>query len=224
MRLEHVILGLLALRPASGYDIRKWMEGKGKYLSYDVQLPQIYRTLPRLVDNGWAEFDLDPREGRPDAKVYRLTQAGRDALLDWARSPYEPSPRPADPDFQLRFLFAGQLGPEHAIAVLRTELDYRLAHFGEPGWMDFTALGLDPIPDIDTTWVRKLHLAAHQHGYASTAAYIAWLQLTLASLEAEAGLPPSPTPYRGPATTSPGTGPKPEGGNDPEPGHSPGRP
>ncbi|MFK0191769.1 PadR family transcriptional regulator [Kitasatospora sp. NPDC090308] len=218
MRLEHLILGLLAVRPFSGYDMRKWMEGKGKYLGYGVQLPQIYRTLPKLVANGWAAFELDPRAGRPDAKVYRLTEAGRQELLAWARSPYEPSPRMTDSDFRLRFLFAGQLGPEFALDLLRTELDYRLAHVGEPGWMDFLT---DEAADgaaheaadgataeatagslVDAAWANAVRLAAHEHGYRAMASYIAWLQLTLARLELQAGLPPSRTPYRGrPADT-----------------------
>ncbi len=197
MRLEHVILGMLAVRPFSGYDVRKWMEGKGKYLGYGVQLPQIYRTLPKLVANGWAEYEVDPREGRPDAKVYRITGAGREELLAWARSPYEPSPRLTDNDFRLRFMFAGQLGPEFALDLLRTEIDYRLTHVGEPGWMDFhgAEAGLDTA--VDGAWAHSVHLALHEFGYSAMASYIAWLQLTLARLELQAGLPPSRVPYRG---------------------------
>lgn len=207
MRLEHLILGLLAVRPFSGYDMRKWMEGKGKYLGYGVQLPQIYRTLPKLVAKGWAAFELDPREGRPDAKVYRITEAGHQELLAWARSPYEPSPRMTDSDFRLRFLFAGQLGPQFALDLLRTELDYRLAHVGEPGWMDFLtdepAEDAEPDSLVDASWANAVRLAAHEHGYRAMASYIAWLQLTLARLELQAGLPPSRTPYRGRPASAP---------------------
>ncbi|MBF9069042.1 PadR family transcriptional regulator [Streptacidiphilus fuscans] len=205
MRLEHVILGLLAVRPFSGYDMRKWMEGKGKYLGYEVQLPQIYRTLPKLVANGWAEFDVDPREGRPDAKVYRITEAGREELLAWARSPYEPSPSMADSDFRLRFLFTGQLGPEFALDLLRTEIDYRIAHVGGPGWLDFHVTETSPDSLVDAAWANSLHLAAHEFGYSTMASYIAWLQLTLARLEVQAGLPPSRTPYRGRPEEAPGS-------------------
>lgn len=184
MQLDYVILGLLTLRRFSGYDMRKWMEGPGRYLGYRVQLPHIYRRLTKLVEQGWVEFDVTSREGAPDAKVYRLTEAGRQALLEWARSPYEPAPRPMDPDFKLRFLFGGQLDPEVAISVVRTELEYRLKH-------DVTSANLEvvdhyepQIPELDLEWARGVHTMAHEHGYASTAAYIAWLQLTLARLEA----------------------------------------
>lgn len=184
MHLDFVILGALALRPLSGYDLRQWMKSSGRYIGYGVQLPQIYRRLAKLVERGWVGFELDPREGRPDAKVYRMTEEGRSALLEWARSPFEPSPRPMDSDFKLRFIFGGQLGPEIALAVVTTELEYRLEHdTGSPAVsLPFTYEA--QIPELDPAWAREVHTLAHENGYASVAAYIAWLQLTKARLEA----------------------------------------
>ncbi|WP_051301038.1 PadR family transcriptional regulator [Actinomadura rifamycini] len=184
MQLDYVILGMLALRRLSGYDLRRWMEGRGRYLGYGVQLPQIYRRLGALVERGWVEFEVDPRSGRPDAKVYSLTGAGRRALLEWARSPYEPSPRPMDPDFKLRFVFGGQLDPEIAIAVVRTELEYRLEHDGQSAVLEHRRDIEPQIPELDAGWAWEVHTLAHEHGYASTASYIAWLRLTLHRLEA----------------------------------------
>ncbi|MFI8421148.1 PadR family transcriptional regulator [Streptomyces sp. NPDC085460] len=182
MHLDYVILGALAVRRLSGYDMRGWMETSGRYIGYGVQLPQIYRRLAKLVERGWVGFEVDPREGRPDAKVYRLTEDGREALLTWARSPFEPSPRPMDPDFKLRFVFGGQLGPEIALDIVSTELEYRLQHVTTPG-APLTTVYEGEIPELDPAWAREIHTMAHENGYASVAAYIAWLQLTKARLE-----------------------------------------
>ncbi len=184
MQLDYVILGVLALRRLSGYDLRRWMEGRGRYIGYGVQLPQIYRRLAKLTERGWVDFEVDPREGRPDAKVYRITEAGRTELLAWARSPFEPSPRPMDPDFTLRFVFAGQIDPRIALDVVRTELEYRREHDARspapPGPSQ-----LEPqLPDLDPSWVGEVHTLAHEHGYATASAYITWLELTQARLEA----------------------------------------
>jgi DNA-binding PadR family transcriptional regulator len=184
MQLEYVILGVLCLGRVTGYDLRRWMEGPGRFLGYGVQLPQIYRTLGRMVERGWVSFDVDPREGRPDAKVYRITEEGREALLTWARSPYTPSTRPMDPDFTLRFVFAGQLDREIAIDVVRTELEYRLKHVSEDGSLQIPDAYDPQIPELDPVWAREVQLLAHEHGFASTAGYIAWLKLTLKRLEA----------------------------------------
>ncbi|WP_194892161.1 helix-turn-helix transcriptional regulator [Catenulispora pinisilvae] len=184
MNLDSMILGLLALTRFSGYDLRQWMDGRLKYIGYQVQLPQIYRRLAKLVERGWVEFEVDPRDGRPDAKLYSLTEAGREALWEWARSPYEPSARPADPDFLLRYLFGGMLDPEIAISVVRTELEYRQKYRSETGILDELPALMNPqLPEIDPRWVGQLFLSAHEYGFASNASYIAWLQLTLARLE-----------------------------------------
>ncbi|MCF2530222.1 PadR family transcriptional regulator [Yinghuangia soli] len=183
MQLDFVILGLLAMRRFSGYDLRKWMDGPLKYIGYGVQLPQIYRRLAKLVERGWVEFDIDARDRGPDAKVYRMTDAGREALLEWARSPFEPAARPMDSDFLIRFVFGGQLHPDIAIAVVRAELEYRMAHVSPMGVLDLSDHYEPQIPELDPAWAREVHLLAHEHGYASTAAYIAWLKLTLQRLE-----------------------------------------
>ena len=184
MQLDYVILGMLALRRLSGYDLRRWMEGPGAYLGYGVQLPQIYRRLSKLVERGWVEFKVDPRTTAPDAKLYALTEEGTRALMEWAGSPYEPSFRPMDPDFNLRLIFAGQLDPKIAISILRTELDYRRKQLTGPDFADY-GVHSGPGPEltsVDPEWVREVHLLIHEKGYASTNAYITWLELTLERL------------------------------------------
>ncbi|MGA4538952.1 PadR family transcriptional regulator [Uniformispora flossi] len=183
MQLDFVILGLLALRRFSGYDLGKWMDGPLRPLGYRVQLPQIYRRLGMLAERGWIEFDVDPRAGGQDAKVYRMTEAGRDALWTWAKSPYEPSPRPADPDFMIRFVFAGQLDRRIAIALTRSELRHREKHAAAGGAFDHILIPEAQPRDLDPHWAREIRLLSHERSFAATAAYISWLKLTLNRLE-----------------------------------------
>lgn len=185
MQLDFVILGMLALRRFSGYDLRKWMDGPLRFIGYGVQLPQIYRRLGKLVERGWVEFDVDARQGGPDAKVYRMTEAGREALWEWARSEHVPAERLADPEFTIRYVFGGQLDPEIAIRVVRTELDYREKQIdptGNPPWVE-EAHYEDTMAGLDPAWAREVHLSGHEYGYTSHAMYITWLKLTLHRLE-----------------------------------------
>ncbi|MDT3439211.1 MULTISPECIES: PadR family transcriptional regulator [unclassified Pseudofrankia] len=192
MHLDFVILGMLATRRLSGYDLRRGMEGQLRFIGYGVQLPQIYRRLGRLTEQGFVEFEVDPRDGRPDAKVYTLTESGRQELVAWARSPYQPATRPMDPDFILRFVFGGQIDRQIAIDVVRTELEYRLANVSPDGRMHQYPDHLDAqIPEIDPTFVREIHLLAHEWGYTSVRAYVTWLQLTLIRLEGQSPSAPS---------------------------------
>ncbi|MVU76936.1 hypothetical protein GPX89_06715 [Nocardia sp. ET3-3] len=181
--LETVILGMLALRPLSGYDLGKWMDGPGRFIGYRVTLPQVYRTLAKMGERGLVAFQVDPREGKPDAKIYTLTTAGKAALLEWAHSPYEPAPRPMDPDFMLRFLLGGMFGRDIAVEVLRAELDYRREQVRNPTRVGELSAAFAPIDEVDPQWAAQVLAAGHEQGRASTAAYIGWLEVTLADFE-----------------------------------------
>jgi len=187
VKIEYLILGVLALHPSSGYELHRWIRERGRYHGFRASQSPIYRGLARLLDQGAIEYEISESELAPDAKVYSLTQIGREQLLEWARSPFEPSQRPMDPDFMQRFVYGGQLGRDIAIRVLRTELDFRLAQKEADFQVTRRPVSTSPgaIPELDPSWSDRIHELAHERGYASTAQYIAWLELTLAALERE---------------------------------------
>lgn len=182
MQIDYVILGLLAARPFSGYDIHKWLSGPGRFVGYTAQRPHIYRTLSKLDERGWVRYEVDPGQGKPDAKRYRLTEAGHRALLDWANSPYVPAPRLMDPEFNVRFIFAGQLDRAIAISLLRTELQYRQQQLQNPTRLEDWAVDLDPAPGLDMRWAGNVYRLAHENGRSSMLSFVDWLQQTLQSL------------------------------------------
>jgi DNA-binding PadR family transcriptional regulator len=182
MMLDYMILGMLVLSKLSGYDIGRWIAERGKYFGIKAGLPQVYRRLAFLTEKGWVEFENDIRYGRPDAKLYTITRAGADHLIAWANTPFEPSPRPSDPDFSLRLIFAGQLDRRIAIDIVKAELRYREEHDQASAAIPEPAFS-PQIDGIDTNWVRELHVLTHERGYYSVATHIAWLKLLLARLE-----------------------------------------
>lgn len=183
MAPDYALLGVLARTPASGYDLGKWLEADGQFLGRKASMTPIYRSLAELADRGWVESEAVARGTGPDAKVHRLTPAGREALKEWAASPYTPSVRPMAPDFVVRLNFAGQLGPEYALAIVNTELEYRRRQRAAERAPSptFTA---DPIPEIDPAWLSRLNFITHARGWQSTSLYIGWLETVQAELTA----------------------------------------
>lgn len=176
MKPDYVLLGLLARKPASGYDIGKWLRVDGRYLGRRPSMTPIYRALHKLTELGWVESVIGVREAAPDAKVHHLTSAGRDALVEWAEGPWVPAERPMDPDFSIRMNFAGQLGPSHALAVVQTELKFRREQRAAEGSPTLASLDADPIPEIDHDWLLYIDARTHDRGWQSTALYIGWLE------------------------------------------------
>ncbi|MFE4512717.1 PadR family transcriptional regulator [Kitasatospora sp. NPDC056783] len=183
LRFEYVLLALLAGRPLSGYDLRKWVETEGQFLRSRAHHSQIYRLLGRMVVDGWVDYQVDPREGRPDAKVYRLTPVGREALLDWVRSPYDPPSRFQDADFLARFAFAAPLDRQAAIRLLRTELDFRRAQIARNRGRDRSLRFTDPLPELDQQLARDVAEELHRFGAASVDRWVDWLEGMLTRLE-----------------------------------------
>ena len=90
---RYALLGMLSIRPMSGYDIKKlieasisnfWTEGYG----------QIYPILKTLVAEKLVTRTTQKQSGKPDRHVYALTAAGRRVLREWlARTPTPKVPR-----------------------------------------------------------------------------------------------------------------------------------
>ncbi|MDO5736659.1 MAG: PadR family transcriptional regulator [Propionibacteriaceae bacterium] len=183
MKPDYVLLGLLARKPASGYDIGKWLRVDGRFLGRKPSMTPIYRALAKLAELGWVESIIDPRDAAPDAKVHHLTPAGRTALVDWAEAPYVPAERPMAPDFSVRLNFAGQLGPAHALDVVQTELGFRRTQRAGEQDLSLATRDADPIPEIDRDWLQYIDARTHDRGWHSTSLYIGWLETTERELQ-----------------------------------------
>jgi PadR family transcriptional regulator, regulatory protein AphA len=86
---EAAILGLLRKGPMSGYDLRKDAERSVGYFWAPAKT-QIYATLPKLVDAGYARSRKVAQSARPDKVVYQITERGVEALRQWiAEAPLE---------------------------------------------------------------------------------------------------------------------------------------
>jgi PadR family transcriptional regulator PadR len=81
--LEPVLLLVLYREASHGYDLVSALEPFGLG---DVAPGPVYRTLRQLEASGLVESEWDTESsGGPARRVYRLTQAGRRYLADWAQ-------------------------------------------------------------------------------------------------------------------------------------------
>lgn len=114
MSLEYAILGFLNNKPLSGYDLKKVFDTSVQHF-WPADQSQIYRTLTRLTEKGWAEVEIVEQSDRPDRKVYHITKTGREELHQWLLMPLRPHiPRNAA---LIQVFFAGQLSDEEIVAM-----------------------------------------------------------------------------------------------------------
>ncbi len=86
MALEHALLVALCEQPASGLDLTKRF-GRSIGFFWSATHQQIYRVLGRMDGDGWVTVEEVAQQGRPDKKVYAVTDLGRTALADWLAEP-----------------------------------------------------------------------------------------------------------------------------------------
>lgn len=76
--LEGIVLGILARRPAYGYEITAWLRQRG---FNDLAEGTIYAVLVRIERRGLVDVEKVPSEKGPPRKVFSLNAEGH-ARLD----------------------------------------------------------------------------------------------------------------------------------------------
>ena len=89
--MRHPFLALLADGPAHGYELRSAVQERCGALLPPMNAGQVYNTLSRLESAGLVEGEEVPQSGRPDRRVYLITDAGRDELAAWVSRPISAS-------------------------------------------------------------------------------------------------------------------------------------
>jgi PadR family transcriptional regulator AphA len=84
--LREAILGLLAIRPMSGYDLSRSYQRALQQIWY-APLGQIYPTLRKMQSDGLLRVTVKVQHDRPNRKVYSLTAEGRKLLVLWLLQP-----------------------------------------------------------------------------------------------------------------------------------------
>ncbi len=120
MSLQKGILGLLTLKPMTGYELKSLFDNSINYF-WTAQQSQIYRELGTLEGKGQVTSRIEPQTGRPDKKVYSITPQGDEALQLWFNTfPAKLSMAIRD-EITLRIFFGDRIDPE--------ELKYQLKRF-----------------------------------------------------------------------------------------------
>lgn len=181
MALEHAILVSLTERSGSGLDLtRRFDRSIGFFWTATHQ--QIYRVLARMERDGWVHGETVAQQGRPDKKVYDVTDAGRAELRRWLGEPLAREQHRSDLAVKLRAASYGDRATLlDELAALRADHALRLAYYEQLEKRDYA----DPAgltgPDLDqylvlrggvlmeTFWVSWLdeYLTAHQHPHAT---------------------------------------------------------
>src|SRR6218665_2945103 len=78
--LEGIVLAILSMHPAYGYEITSGLRDRG---FVDIAEGTIYAVLVRIEQRGLVDVEKVPSEKGPPRKVYSLNAAGREQLAEF---------------------------------------------------------------------------------------------------------------------------------------------
>lgn len=84
--LREAILGLLAVRPMTGYDLSLSYRRALQQIWY-APLGQVYPTLRKMQRDGLLKVTVKVQHHRPNRKIYSLTAQGQKLLVGWLSAP-----------------------------------------------------------------------------------------------------------------------------------------
>jgi DNA-binding PadR family transcriptional regulator len=110
-----VILGMLAARPRSGYEVKQLVDSSARFF-WAASYGQIYPELKKLEKAGLITGD-DSSTGARQRTTFRLTAEGKRAAREWIAKP--PEVLETRDEGLLKLFFAGSIEPKRAAEIAR---------------------------------------------------------------------------------------------------------
>ena len=183
MSLSYGLLGLLEFTSNTGYDIAKMFEASINNF-WHAQSSQIYRELHRLEVKGWLTSENVVQDGKPNKRVYSITDEGREAFHKWMNIPGPLFENPHTP--LLMYMMFGASAPEATLERLKLVRDGIAANLeGRAKQVQET---IDNLRATIFDGERKsvYWQMAHEYGIAQAKATLQWAHECIEKLEADA--------------------------------------
>ena len=178
MALAHTILATLGDKSYSGYDLWKKFAKTSSYY-WQASQQQIYRELGKLEKEKAIASELIPQEGRPDKKLYQITEKGIEILKEWLEKPSEPM---AIREELLVKVIAAKLVPK---SVILQEIErHRQIHLEQLAV--YQQIKEEKFPDLDRlSYEQKCLYATLRCGIGYETYRINWCEEAIALLSTE---------------------------------------
>ncbi len=170
---KFAILGALSLKPASGYDIKRFVASSIGHF-WNESYGSIYPILKKLAQAKLIQPQKGPQSGR-ERVVYALTAQGEKALREWLLQP--PRPEPFRSEILLKLFFAQRTPIDISMAQVQEKKIAEERRFAAYAQIREELPRQHPGHPELPYWLMTLSYGRHR-----SEAIVAWCNETLASL------------------------------------------
>lgn len=177
MSIKHAILTLMVTGECSGYDIVKAFDSTiGHFWKASHQ--QIYKTLGDMHRKDWVDYREVPQQGKPDKKLYAMTDRGLDELREWGRAPCKAIQ--TKEELLIRLAAIEVIGRESVLNELVRQQDISSRQLAEYKSIEAEHYAIVPIEKLPLN-----HLGYYltlRRGITSTQAKLEWIEEAMSLL------------------------------------------
>lgn len=177
-KTDFAILGILTHGPQSGYDIKKHISGSIGYF-WQESYGQLYPALKKLVQQRLVTMRIEKNQGKPDKKVYSITEQGRNSLKNWLKEPVESAPKIRH-ELLLKLFFGSETDTGRNIQHVREYRQKCIAYLEQLKLIKNNIEEYDKNDPASTYW-----LITVSSGFHSIKGEIAWCDETIDILTKE---------------------------------------
>ncbi len=121
LTLEHVLLALLDPNPMHGYELyQELSQAQGISMIWNITQSMLYVMLDKLEEHGLLSSELVQVETYPPRKIFRITEAGRQSLYQWMRTPVRRA-RHMRQEFLAKLIVARHYGPAGVLELIHSQ-------------------------------------------------------------------------------------------------------
>ena len=183
MSLQYALLGFLNYEPMTGYELKQTMDVSTSNFWHAKQ-SQIYTTLKKMEEAGLVLSEVEAQDGRPDRRVYEITEYGRAQLHTWLAEPLTEL-QPHKELLLLKLFFAAPLEKEAILTQLRLQRDLHQRQAAV--YRNETKAILQKLAASNPELEKDILLweATRRFGEMFEEMNVAWLDETIAMIEAK---------------------------------------
>lgn len=168
------LLGLLTIEPMSGYDLGQNVRTSVGHI-WNESYGQIYPNLKKLAAAGFVSSKTEKQKGKPDRRIYSITQKGRDQFVEWLGIPPQADiPRN---EMLLKLFFGSQVPASILIAYIeRMVVEHRAL------LEKFTHIEREELAEHKHRLEAPFWRMSARYGQLAMEAHLRWAEETLAAL------------------------------------------
>lgn len=120
LSLKHALLGFLNCESMTGYQLKQHFDESVRYF-WNASLSQIYPTLNQMKEDNLLDVEIVYQDTSPNAKIYHITDKGKEELIKWISDPMEYQPfRSA---FMIKIYFGSNVNKNIVITQLKMQME-----------------------------------------------------------------------------------------------------